>query len=210
MMLRRCGPQSVRKVTVVMLVILGMGVDTAPTDRDFPFSRTHASTAPEKSSALNLSHYLKEWLVSTKAAGVDGTSRTTTRTFTSHGTRAVRPKNNHDTAGPGKQAHMLKMISALEELNRTLNSTLSSRITIIPRANGRNGGRKHKGVKVPPSNGGDRTTTAIPAVANSTEPRVSTDAIGPSLTGRNFKKSVPPQNRKPNKRVCFWKYCSQN
>lgn len=89
-------------------------------------------------SALNPSQYLKHWLLSTKAAGVDGITRisdkTTTRTITA-GIRAGQLRTNPETAGPDKQAQMLKMISALEGLHRTFNSTLSSRITIMPRGN---------------------------------------------------------------------------
>ncbi|XP_047195174.1 uncharacterized protein LOC118103542 [Hippoglossus stenolepis] len=117
---------------VMMLMILGTGVETAPTERDPLAKLTRRSAVPEKSSALNLSHYLKQWLVSTKAAAVDGTTKTTTGTLPAS-TRAGRWKSSPEAAGPGKTAHMLKMISALEELHRTLNSTLSSRITIIPR-----------------------------------------------------------------------------
>lgn len=100
-------------------------------------SLTHASTVPEKSSALNPSQYLKHWLLSTKA-GMDRTTRimdrTTAGTITG-GIRAGRLRNNPGTAGPDKRAQMLKMITALEELHRTFNSTLSSRITIMPRGN---------------------------------------------------------------------------
>lgn len=95
-----------------------------------PPSSTHA----EKYSGLDPG--LKHWLLNTRAATMDGTTRisdkTTTRTMTA-GSRAARGRSNLATAGPDKRAQMLKMISALEELQRTYNSTLSSRITIIPR-----------------------------------------------------------------------------
>lgn len=87
-----------------------------------PLLLSHAPPGPEKSS--NPSQYLKRWLLSAKAAGGDAATRTTTG---SAGTRTGW------TAGPDKRSQMLKMISALEELHRTFNSTLSSRITIIPR-----------------------------------------------------------------------------
>ncbi|KAG7503182.1 hypothetical protein JOB18_033229 [Solea senegalensis] len=204
MLNRAAAALSVRRMVVMMLMILWMGVDTAPTVRDPALSLT----GPGKTSGLNLSQYLKQWIVTTKAAGADGTTKTTTRTLTA-GTRAGRPRNNHESATPEKKEHMLKMISALEELHRTFNSTLSSRITIMPRGNGRNSGRKNKAAKLPPAaDGGLKTTTAPPA--DSTVSRTSADVGVPSLTGRNFKKSLPPPNRKTNKRVCFWKYCSQN
>ncbi|AWO95929.1 Hypothetical protein SMAX5B_022685 [Scophthalmus maximus] len=195
-----------------------MGVETAPTEREWlsqlvidggplpGLARTPA--VPEKSPGPNLSQYLKQWLASTRAAGAEGTTKTTTRTLTA-GSRAGRWRSSPGAAGPGKQAHMLKMISALEELHRTFNSTLGSRITIMPRANGRSSGRKNK--VHPPAEGGVKTTTASPAAAvDSTASRASADAIVPSMTGRNFRKSIPPQAKKTNKRVCFWKYCSQN
>ncbi|KAE8278748.1 hypothetical protein D5F01_LYC23667 [Larimichthys crocea] len=144
---------SVMKVAMMTLMILGMGVESAPTERGFvkpphPLpSLAHASAVPEKSPALNPSQYLKHWFLSTKAAGVDSriTDGTTTGTITA-GIRAGRFKANPSTAGPDKRAQMLKMISALEELHRMFNSTLSSRITIMPRANGRNSGKKNKAV----------------------------------------------------------------
>ncbi|XP_051284382.1 urotensin II-related peptide [Dicentrarchus labrax] len=203
------------KAALMTLMILGTGVETAPTEKGLvkplhPLpSLTHASAVQEKSPALNPSQYLKHWLLSTKAAGVDGTTRITDRTTTGTitvGNRAGRPRANPGIAGPDKRAQMLKMISALEELHRTFNGTLSSRITIIPRANGRNSGRKNKAV--PAAEGGVKPTTAAPV--DSTVSRASADVIVPSLTGRNFKKSLPPQTKKTNKRVCFWKYCSQN
>lgn len=76
-------------------------------------------------SAVNPSQYRKQWLLSSKA------DKTTIRTVT--GGIRTRLRINPETAGPDKQAQMLKMISALEELHRTFNSTLRSRITIMPR-----------------------------------------------------------------------------
>jgi len=90
----------------------------------------------ERSSALNPGQYLKHWLLSPKAAGVDRTTRvtdkTTTRTITA-GHKAGRLRTGPGTAGPDKRAQMLKMISALEEMDRALHSTLSSRISLLPR-----------------------------------------------------------------------------
>lgn len=89
-------------------------------------SLTRASAVPEKPSTLNPSLYLKQWLLSSKAA-----DKTTIRTMTA-GVR-TRLRISPETASPDKRAQMVKMLSALEELHRTFNSTLSSRITIMPR-----------------------------------------------------------------------------
>uniref|UniRef100_A0A7N8X0A6 Urotensin II-related peptide n=1 Tax=Mastacembelus armatus TaxID=205130 RepID=A0A7N8X0A6_9TELE len=154
------------------------------------------------SLALNPGQYLRQWFWSAKAARVDGTTKsadkTSVRSITG-GTSAGRLRINPETTGPDKRTQMLKMISALEELHRMFNSTLSSRITIMPRGNtvnslrnGRNSAKKNK------------------SVTDSTASRASSDVVVPSLTGRNFRKSLSPQPKKTNKRVCFWKYCSQN
>ncbi|KAI9525948.1 hypothetical protein NQZ68_002496 [Dissostichus eleginoides] len=201
---------SVMKVVMMMLVFVGTGVEAAPTDRGFakPLpSLTHASAVPEKT---NPSQFLKHWLLSTKAAGVDGTTRTdktTTRTITA-GLREGRVRSSPETARPDKRGQMLKMISALEELHRAFNSTRISRITIMPRANGKNSGRKNR--VHPAADGGVKPTTVAPSAVSSTASRTSADVLIPSLTGRNVKKSLPTQTKKTNKRVCFWKYCSQN
>ncbi|KAK5875121.1 hypothetical protein CesoFtcFv8_027642 [Champsocephalus esox] len=199
---------SVMKVVVMMLMCVGTGVEAAPTDRGFakPLpSLTHASAVPEKT---NPSQFLKHWLLSTKAAGVDGTTRTdktTTRTITA-GVREGRVRSSSETAGPDKRGQMLKMISAMDELHRAFNST--RRITIMPRANGKHSGRKNR--VHPAAEGGVKPTTVAPSAVSSTASRASADVLVPSLTGRNVKKSLPTQTKKTNKRVCFWKYCSQN
>uniref|UniRef100_A0A3B4ZED1 Uncharacterized protein n=1 Tax=Stegastes partitus TaxID=144197 RepID=A0A3B4ZED1_9TELE len=162
-------------------------------------SVTNPSAVPQK--ALNPSQYLKHWLLSTKASGPDGTTKTTDKTATRTITGGMRQMKIYpDTAAPDKRAKMLKMISALEELHRAFNSTLSSRITIMPRGNDTH----------IVFNYFLKPTTATPAAVDSTTSRASADVIVPSLTGRNFRKSLPPQTKKTNKRVCFWKYCSQN
>ncbi|KAK2856722.1 hypothetical protein Q5P01_005457 [Channa striata] len=194
------------RVATMMLLILGMGVEAAPTERDPHPNVAYASPVKEKPSALSLKH----WLPSSKAAGADGTTKstdkTTIRTITA-GIRA-RLRIKPETGGPDKRVRMLKMISALEELHRTLNSTLSSQLTIMARGNSRSSGRKNKAL--PAAEGGVKSTTAPPAAVNSTVSRASADVLNPSLTGRNLRKSFPPQSKKTNKRVCFWKYCSQN
>ncbi|XP_031172107.2 urotensin II-related peptide [Sander lucioperca] len=187
-MVNRAALVSVMKVLVMMLIVLGMGVKAAPTERGFVKpapSLTGAPTLPEKSSALNLLKHLK-----LKVAGEEPTTRITEKT----------PSRTLAAPRPDNRSQMLKMISALEDLHRTMNSTLSARITIMPRANGRNSGRKNKVLPATPA----------PAAADSTVSRASADVFIPSLTGRNFRKSLPPQTKKTNKRVCFWKYCSQN
>ncbi|XP_069543861.1 urotensin II-related peptide [Brachyistius frenatus] len=206
------------KVVVMLLAILGTRVEAAPSDRGsverpdpFP-GATVASAVPSKSSARSPSLTLKRWLPSNKAAVPDGTTKSADKTTPgtiAAGARAGpgRSKVAADTTGLDKRAKMLKMISALEELHRAFNNTMSSRITIMPRANGRNPGRKSK--LLPATDGGTKRTTSAPAAGDGTTSRAGGDVV-PSLTGRNFRKSLPPQTKKPNKRVCFWKYCSQN
>ncbi|XP_041637773.1 urotensin II-related peptide [Cheilinus undulatus] len=202
---------SMMKVVLMILIILMTGMETAPTERGFaklphpPPSLTQASTLPDKPSGLNPSQYLKHWFLSTKSGTPKLADGTTAGTITA-AIKAGRLKTNPGTVGLDKRAQMLKMISALEELHKTFNSTLSSRITIIPRAHGRNSGKKNKSS---PAAAGGKQTTATPAV-NSAASKTSADVIIPSLTGRNFRKSLPPQTKRTNKRVCFWKYCSQN
>ncbi|XP_068165058.1 urotensin II-related peptide [Antennarius striatus] len=193
------------KIVLVMLLVLDVGAGAAPTTGGFEKpphlhpSFTSSSTLPGESSSLNPSRHLKRWLLSAKAAAPGISDRSSAA--------SVPERRRRTDASPYSRAQMLRMISGLEELHRTLNSTLSSRITIMTRGkdatrrNGRNSGRKHK-LPTP--------TTAPPTAAESTASRASASAHIPSLTGRNFKKSLPPQIKKTNKRVCFWKYCSQN
>ncbi|XP_017294246.1 urotensin II-related peptide [Kryptolebias marmoratus] len=224
-MLSRAPVQGGMTVALMMLMILGMQVETAPNER---FGETaavrgfgkppdrlqipsRASSIPLKVSQLNLSQNIKPRLLSTKTARLDRTKTTDkmpTRTITA-GTRTERFQIYTDTAGPDKWTKIQKMISALEEMHKTFNSTLGSQINIISRANGRNPGRKFK-VKVPPADEGVKPTTTTLSTVNSTDSRASSHGILPSLMGQNARKSLPPQNKKSNKRVCFWKYCSQN
>lgn len=96
-----------------------------------PLTLSLAPAVPERSS--DPSQRLKQWLLSAKAAEVDGTTRTMERTTT--GIRAGRLRTNAGAVGSSKPAQILRMIAALEELHRTFNKTLSSRIAIMPRGN---------------------------------------------------------------------------
>uniref|UniRef100_A0AAY4A8L0 Uncharacterized protein n=1 Tax=Denticeps clupeoides TaxID=299321 RepID=A0AAY4A8L0_9TELE len=101
---------------------------------------------------------------------------------------------NPVTAGPDRREKILKMLNLMEGLQKTYNSTLnaSSRLCSFE-------------VSI---HGSPKTTTLSPVDSSGTANRTSTDPLGPS--GKPFKKSPPPSGKKNNKRVCFWKYCSQN
>ncbi|XP_034037416.1 urotensin II-related peptide [Thalassophryne amazonica] len=210
--------------TIIILVILGSKVEAAVTERGFSFIRladppsSHSLTTEryespnklavaEKSSTLNPRH-LKHWLLTIKSARDNEKTRdkTTAKSLTTGIRTSTQLKINSETAHPDKRTQMLKMISALEESHRTYNSTLSTWITIMPRGNGRGSGRKNKMLSAAART--VKTTTTPPV--DSTISRASADIIVPSLTGQNFRKSLPSQPKKTNKRVCFWKYCSQN
>ncbi|XP_026123913.1 uncharacterized protein LOC113106311 [Carassius auratus] len=112
------------------------------------------------------------------------------------------------TGEPGAREELVKMLSALEELHKLMNSTLSHRITIMTRGNGngRSTGKKNKMVV---TDGSLKSTTATTIDSGGISPMASTDQMDPKLNGKAFKKS-PSSAKKTNKRVCFWKYCSQN
>lgn len=102
-----------------------------------PPSHARASVIPERSLPSNPSQYLKQWRLST---GVN------TPTEVVHKATATRSRSGWLKAEPGttvpdKQEQMLKMITALEELQRTFEGTRSSRITIVPRGNESNADR---------------------------------------------------------------------
>ncbi|XP_062373856.1 urotensin II-related peptide [Sardina pilchardus] len=107
-----------------------------------------------------------------------------------------------------RREKILQMMSTLEELYKAFNSTLSSRLTLVPRGNGRGSGKKGKTTV---ADGAVKTTAAPSTDSSGTAARSSTAEVNPlSLSGKAFKKSLPPPTKKGNKRVCFWKYCSQN
>lgn len=113
------------------------------------------------------------------------------------------------TGDPDAREELVKMLSALEELHKLVNSTLSHRITFRTRgnSNGRGTGKKNKMQVV--TDGNLKSTTATTIDSGGISPKASTDQLDPKLNGKAFKKSLPSA-KKTNKRVCFWKYCSQN
>ncbi|XP_039463421.1 urotensin II-related peptide [Oreochromis aureus] len=201
-------------LVLLVLMILGMQVEAAADERGFVKqprslrSLFHVSAVPQKTLAFNSNQYLKHWLLKSTAAQHDGTAQTTDQsaTRTIADTKSKQPRVNSNTAGAGTQAKLQKMVSALEEFHRAFNRTRSSQLTIMPRVSSRNSGGKDK-VRTA-AEGAVNPTTACPVLLDSTASKASADII-PSLTGRNFRKSFPPQTKKSNKRVCFWKYCSQ-
>ncbi|XP_043091918.1 LOW QUALITY PROTEIN: urotensin II-related peptide [Puntigrus tetrazona] len=103
---------------------------------------------------------------------------------------------------------LVKMLGALEELHKLMNRTLSHRITIITRGNS-NGLSTGKKNKMTVTDGNLKSTTATTIDGGGISPKASTDQMDPKLNGKAYKKSLPSA-KKTNKRVCFWKYCSQN
>uniref|UniRef100_A0A8C7YV95 Urotensin II-related peptide n=1 Tax=Oryzias sinensis TaxID=183150 RepID=A0A8C7YV95_9TELE len=198
------------KIVLLALIILGTKVDSAPTDLDFGSpSALSAPVVPLRSSASSLSARPKDRLLNARKSGLGSAEtphKTAGRTVQDAFRAAGRPRVLRDAGNPDKLSKMLQMISALKEAQRTLNSTLSSHITFMPNANSRSPGRKTKDRVLPAAEGGVKPTTATLSAASSTASRASADIS--SMSGRNFRKS--PQAKKTNKRVCFWKYCSQN
>ncbi|XP_042602729.1 uncharacterized protein LOC109078850 [Cyprinus carpio] len=123
-------------------------------------------------------------------------------------TPSAAERSDPITGEPGAREELLKMLSALEELHKLMNSTLSHRITIMTRGNGngRSTGKKNKMVV---TDGNLKSTTATTIDSGWISPKASTDQMDPKLNGKALKKSLPSA-KKTNKRVCFWKYCSQN
>ncbi|KAF4119137.1 urotensin II-related peptide [Onychostoma macrolepis] len=126
-----------------------------------------------------------------------------------HGdTPSAADQSDPVTGDPAAREELVKMLSALEELHKLMNSTLSHRITFITRgnSNGRSTGKKNK---MTVTDGNLKSTTATTIDGGGISPKASTDQMDPKLNGKAFKKSLPSA-KKTNKRVCFWKYCSQN
>ncbi|CAM4505408.1 unnamed protein product [Leuciscus chuanchicus] len=121
--------------------------------------------------------------------------------------RVLRLSDKQAQSDPVTDAReeLVKMLSALEELHKLVNS---HRITIMTRgnSNGRGTGKKNKMVV---TDGHLKSTTATTIDSGGISPKASTDQMDPKLNGKASKKSNPSA-KKPNKRVCFWKYCSQN
>lgn len=90
-------------------------------------------------STVNASKLLKTLLMTSIPVGPEKTSTPTS-------SLDRRLKMDPVMSSPDRRAQILKMLSALEELSRTINSTLSTRMTMMPRgsANGRNSGKKKK------------------------------------------------------------------
>ncbi|KAF6737350.1 hypothetical protein FQA47_008567 [Oryzias melastigma] len=200
------------KMVLLTLTILGVKVDAAPTDLDLGSpSDLSPPVVSFKSSASSPSPHVKLWLLNAKRTQprpTEAPPKTAGRSVQAAFRGVGRPRVLRDAGNPDNLSKMRQMISALKEMQRTLNSTLSAHITFMPNANSRSPGRKTKDKVLPAAEGGARPTTATLSAASSTASRASADI--PNLSGRNFRKSASPQAKKTNKRVCFWKYCSQN
>uniref|UniRef100_A0A671RHI6 Uncharacterized LOC107698908 n=1 Tax=Sinocyclocheilus anshuiensis TaxID=1608454 RepID=A0A671RHI6_9TELE len=131
-----------------------------------------------------------------------------TLTLLSDGHEEIRDGSLTEQSDPAAREELVKMLSALEELHKLMNSTLSHRITFITRgnSNGRSTGKKNK---MTVTDGNLKSTTATSIDGGGISPKASTDQMDPKLNGKAFKQSLPSA-KKTNKRVCFWKYCSQN
>ncbi|XP_067260556.1 urotensin II-related peptide [Chanodichthys erythropterus] len=160
-----------------------------------------ATSSPNVRDKIGISNLLKTLtLLSDGHEEIDGHDGTPTA--------AKQSKSDPVTGDPEAREELVKMLSALEELHKLMNRTLRHRITIIPRgnSNGRGSGKKNKMVV---TDGNLKSTTATTIDSGGISPMASTDQMDPKLNGKAFKKSLPSA-KKPNKRVCFWKYCSQN
>ncbi|XP_048866971.1 urotensin II-related peptide isoform X2 [Brienomyrus brachyistius] len=108
-----------------------------------------------------------------------------------------------------RREKILRVLASLEDLQRSINKTRRSKITMIPRGV-RGPGKKSKG-GISDEAMRTTTTTAPPVDDCSTTSQQSDNANERhSQGGKGHKKAAPQAGKKPNKRVCFWKYCSQN
>ncbi|KAJ8350954.1 hypothetical protein SKAU_G00260840 [Synaphobranchus kaupii] len=107
---------------------------------------------------------------------------------------------------PERREKFLKILLSLEELHRSINS-VSHRITMVSRGNKPNVRGTGKKNKVVLSEGTQRAATLPPVDHGGTASVLSDHPPEPQNQGRKDLKKSP---KKPNKRVCFWKYCSQN
>ncbi|KAJ8255793.1 hypothetical protein COCON_G00196570 [Conger conger] len=112
-------------------------------------------------------------------------------------------------SSPERREKFLKVLLALEELQRSI--SVGGKITMVQRGNKsshRGGGKKNKAVV---SEDAQRAATLPPVDGGGTDSGPSDRPPGPqNRGGKDIKKSHPQSPKKPNKRVCFWKYCSQN
>ncbi|XP_062303395.1 urotensin II-related peptide [Osmerus eperlanus] len=224
-------------VGLMVMLALGAVVDTAPTtltkpaygEPPDPSASQSDVQARSKSAADTLIKQANLSPMTTNPSRGDGTTPAAS-------SLGKRTKTAPVPSSPSRRAQILKMLSALEELHRVMNGSLSTRITVMARgeirqsshthyahtkhisnflflitfvchvsANGKISVKKNKRVTAEDS---VKTTTGPPMEAGGNALKASTDHIDPSSWA--FKKSLPPQPKKPNKRVCFWKYCSQN
>ncbi|XP_064168000.1 urotensin II-related peptide [Anguilla rostrata] len=108
---------------------------------------------------------------------------------------------------PEKRDKFRKILMALEELQRSMNSTAGSRITMVLRGNKPNVRGAGKKNKVVVSEETQRAATLPPVDGGGT---VSAPSDRPPEPQNRGGRKSPHSPKKPNKRVCFWKYCSQN
>ncbi|KAM8871910.1 urotensin II-related peptide [Synchiropus picturatus] len=151
--------------------------------------RAQGATADRAQPGKSSSHPQKQWNLETTPA--DRTSKI--------GFPRIHGKLNKD-----QRAQMLKMVTVLGEMQRMFNSTISSQMPILPKG-GRNLGRRSKLHSL--LDIGPPLTTASSIKVNSAVSRPNVD-VGPSITVQNSR--AKSQAKRHNKRVCFWKYCSQN
>uniref|UniRef100_A0AAV2LDE9 Uncharacterized protein n=1 Tax=Knipowitschia caucasica TaxID=637954 RepID=A0AAV2LDE9_KNICA len=203
------------KAVVMMLMVFVELMKTAPTERGVvrPVDR-HSPEGP-----LKADEFLKLWFqgraedrTTTSGLRSDHKQRLEHhrpasdprkpaldhRKLGSHHRPSSGPVLDHKSSPSSRREQILEMISALEGVHRSMNSTLSSRLTVMTRASGRHPGKKNKLLDKTLSDKAAavlKVTTTPPSVSNSTVtlPHNVT-------TARSLKKSVPPLHKKPNKR----------